>query len=80
MNNLLEVRALLAEARLALHKIMTKGLVVELQQGNGNSSKRVRYTETNVTLLEKYIRDLETAESRLSGGSEPSGRGLHYFY
>lgn len=53
----------LAEARLALHKLMTGSAVVEVLHGD----QRIRYTETNRVDLENYIQRLENQAGGPSG-------------
>lgn len=57
------IETLLAEARNALHRLMTTGQQVEVSY----EGRTVRYSSATVGRLETYIRDLETQLARATG-------------
>lgn len=61
----------LAEAELALHKLLTGQAEVTVTFGSGKS---VTYTQANIAQLKDYIADLQ-AQVDACDGKEPARRG-----
>lgn len=65
MATLIELTDWLSEAELALHRLMTGSRVEEIDSPSG----RVRYTNTNVADLERYIARLKQQIEAASRGN-----------
>lgn len=65
MADINQLKTWLLEAQLALHKLMTGQKEVEVDFGQ---NRKVRYTETKISDLRRYISELENQIAALEGG------------
>lgn len=68
-----QAAAWLAEAKAALHKLLTGTKVVSL----AHADKQLRYTEADIGALRAYVRDLQ-AQVDVCNGTARRGRILYF--